>query len=159
MASTPTSSNAFLAIFWGGLACGSLTLRRRVSVTGYKIICRRNGSFNRWRPGCSARKRFRAAQDRGAGACSAFLYRIQLGGGLLRCQQADLISDGAAGHRGIVVWRIGLGGDDAGGAAALAVHRWPPRFDPASVITGPIGHTVLVGLPIALAVWKWAPKG
>ena len=38
-----------------------------------------------------------------------------------------------------------------------AIHRWP-RADPASIITGPIGHTVLVGLPIALAVWKWAPK-
>jgi uncharacterized membrane protein YagU involved in acid resistance len=38
-----------------------------------------------------------------------------------------------------------------------AIHRWPPRFDPASVITGPIGHTILVGLPIALATSRWAP--
>ncbi|HWF04666.1 MAG TPA: hypothetical protein VHA06_13330, partial [Candidatus Angelobacter sp.] len=38
-----------------------------------------------------------------------------------------------------------------------AIHRWPPSFDPASIITGPIGHTVLVGLPIALATSRWAP--
>jgi uncharacterized membrane protein YagU involved in acid resistance len=37
-----------------------------------------------------------------------------------------------------------------------AIHRWPPRTDPASIITGPIGHTVLVGLPIALAVRKYS---
>ncbi|HET9836864.1 MAG TPA: hypothetical protein VFR84_01430 [Candidatus Angelobacter sp.] len=39
-----------------------------------------------------------------------------------------------------------------------AIHRWPPRTDPASIVTGPILHTVLVGLPIALAVSRWAPK-
>jgi uncharacterized membrane protein YagU involved in acid resistance len=40
-----------------------------------------------------------------------------------------------------------------------AIHRWPPRFDPASIITGPIGHTVLVGLPIALAIKKFSLVG
>jgi uncharacterized membrane protein YagU involved in acid resistance len=39
-----------------------------------------------------------------------------------------------------------------------AIHRWPPRTDPASIITGPVLHTVLVGLPIALAVSRWAPR-
>jgi uncharacterized membrane protein YagU involved in acid resistance len=37
-----------------------------------------------------------------------------------------------------------------------AIHRWPPGFDPAAIITGPIGHTVLVGLPIALAVRRFS---
>jgi uncharacterized membrane protein YagU involved in acid resistance len=38
-----------------------------------------------------------------------------------------------------------------------AIHRWPPRMDPASIMTGPIGHLFLVGLPIALAVKRWSP--
>ena len=38
-----------------------------------------------------------------------------------------------------------------------ALHHGP-RFDTASIITGPIGHLFLVGLPIALAVKRWAPK-
>ncbi len=37
-----------------------------------------------------------------------------------------------------------------------AIHRWPV-WNAASIITGPIGHTVLVGLPIALAVSRFAP--
>jgi uncharacterized membrane protein YagU involved in acid resistance len=38
-----------------------------------------------------------------------------------------------------------------------AIHRWPPATNPASIITGPIGHLFLVGLPIALAIARWAP--
>jgi uncharacterized membrane protein YagU involved in acid resistance len=38
-----------------------------------------------------------------------------------------------------------------------AIHRWP-TWTAASIITGPIGHLFLVGLPIALAVRKWAPR-
>jgi uncharacterized membrane protein YagU involved in acid resistance len=34
-------------------------------------------------------------------------------------------------------------------------HRGP--FSAAAIITGPIGHLFLVGLPIALAVRRWAP--
>jgi uncharacterized membrane protein YagU involved in acid resistance len=37
-----------------------------------------------------------------------------------------------------------------------AMHRWPPVWNAASIITGPIGHTVLVGLPIALAVKRYS---
>lgn len=37
-----------------------------------------------------------------------------------------------------------------------AIHRWPPVWNAASIITGPIGHTVLVGLPIALAVKRFS---
>ena len=36
-----------------------------------------------------------------------------------------------------------------------AIHRWP-TWNKASIITGPIGHMFLVGLPIALAVKRWA---
>jgi uncharacterized membrane protein YagU involved in acid resistance len=32
----------------------------------------------------------------------------------------------------------------------------PARFNVATYITGPIGHTVLVGLPIALSVRRFA---
>jgi uncharacterized membrane protein YagU involved in acid resistance len=32
----------------------------------------------------------------------------------------------------------------------------PARFNMATYITGPIGHTVLVGLPIALSVRRFA---
>jgi hypothetical protein len=37
-----------------------------------------------------------------------------------------------------------------------AIHRWPPVWNTASIITGPIGHTMLVGLPIALAVKRFS---
>jgi hypothetical protein len=37
-------------------------------------------------------------------------------------------------------------------------HRRPiAQWDPATIITGPIGHMFLVGLPIALAIKKFAP--
>jgi len=36
-----------------------------------------------------------------------------------------------------------------------AIHRVPP-FTPALIITGPIGHLFLVGLPIALAVRRYS---
>ncbi len=36
-----------------------------------------------------------------------------------------------------------------------AIHRWPV-WNAASIVTGPIGHTVLVGLPIALAVRRFS---
>jgi uncharacterized membrane protein YagU involved in acid resistance len=36
-----------------------------------------------------------------------------------------------------------------------AIHRWP-TWNAAQIITGPIGHTVLVGLPIALAVRRYS---
>jgi uncharacterized membrane protein YagU involved in acid resistance len=36
-----------------------------------------------------------------------------------------------------------------------AIHRWPV-WNAAQIITGPIGHTVLVGLPIALTVSRFA---
>jgi uncharacterized membrane protein YagU involved in acid resistance len=39
-----------------------------------------------------------------------------------------------------------------------AIHRWPPRVDPAAIITGPIGHLFLVGLPIAVAVSRFAGR-
>src|SRR6266853_115187 len=73
-------------------------------------------------------------EDRGAGSLPTLSHRVYLGSDLLRGQPADCIPDGKAGD------------------------RWAPRTDPASIMTGPIVHTVLVGLPIALAVWKWAPK-
>ena len=68
-----------------------------------------------WPKGISGRR-----QDRCIGACAAFLYRIQLGSGLLRCQQADCIVDGAPRYRWIVIWRIRLAGDDASGTAAFS---------------------------------------
>jgi len=37
-----------------------------------------------------------------------------------------------------------------------AIHRWPPSWNAAAIITGPIGHTVLVGLPIAFAVKRFS---
>jgi hypothetical protein len=37
-----------------------------------------------------------------------------------------------------------------------AIHRWP-SWNKASIITGPIGHLFLVGLPIAMEIKRWAP--
>ena len=157
--SNSTSSSAFLAIFWGGLACGVFDITQACVGYGIQNHLPPQRIFQSVASGLlGPESRFRAARRPRRWGFPAFLIAFSWAAGYYVASRQICISDGEAGDRGIVVWRVRLGGDELVVLPLSAVHRWPPRSDPASIITGPIGHTVLVGLPIALAVWKWAPK-
>ena len=154
-----TSSNAFLAIFWGGLACGILDITQACIAWGIQNHVRPEQIFRAVAAGLLGPK----ASQGGAGTAAlglflhfliafiwAAIYYIasrQMGFLTQRPVIAGLLY-------GEFVWVM----MNCVVVPLSAIHRWPPRTDAASIITGPILHTVLVGLPIALATRRWAPK-
>ena len=90
--SFPTSSNAFLAIVWGGLACGVFDITQAMVGLWYLQNWSRPPTrySSRSLQGCWAEALFRAARrPRRLGAFLHFFIAFHLGGDLLRGQQAD----------------------------------------------------------------------
>jgi hypothetical protein len=153
------SSNAFLAIFWGGLACGILDITQACVAWGIQNHLSPVRIFQSVASGLLGPKSFQGgAQTAALGLflhfLIAFIWAViyyvasrQIGFLTARPVIAGLLY-------GEFVWVM----MNCVVVPLSAIHRWPPRTDPASIITGPILHTVLVGLPIALAVSRWAPK-
>ncbi len=150
-------SNAFLAIFWGGLACGvfdisqamiafhlqsGISPTRVTSVGGVRVAGQASyqggiktaalGAFLHFFIAFSWAAIYYIASRR-----IPFLTQSPVIAGLLYGEFVWLVMT-------CVVLPLS------------AIHRWPPVWNAASIITGPIGHTVLVGLPIALAVKRFA---
>jgi hypothetical protein len=157
-ASASTSSSAFLAIFWGGLACGVLDITQAFIAFGLQFHLRPSQVLQSVASGLLGRASFQGGTK--TAVLGAFLHFF--------------IAFSWAAIYYIASRRIGFMTENAVIAGLLygevvwlamnfvvvplsAIHRWPPRLDPASIITGPIGHIFLVGLPIALAVTRWAP--
>jgi len=158
-AATATSSNAFLAILWGGLACGVLDITQACIAWGIQNHIPPQRIFQSVASGLLGPKSFQGgAQTAALGLflhfLIAFIWAViyymasrQIGFLTQRPVIAGLLY-------GEFVWVM----MNCVVVPLSAIHRWPPRFDAASVITGPILHTVLVGLPIALATSRWAPR-
>lgn len=155
---SPTSSNAFLAIFWGGLACGVFDITQAFIAFGLQFHLRPSQVLQSVASGLLGPKSFHGGAKTAALGLLlhfliAFIWAViyyvasrQLAFLTVRPVIAGLVY-------GEFVWVM----MNCVVVPLSAIHRWPPRTDPASMITGPILHTVLVGLPIALAVSRWAP--
>lgn len=148
----------FFAIFWGGLACGVLDITQACIAWGIQNHLPPQRIFQSVASGLLGPKSFQGgAQTAALGLLLHFLIAFiwaviyylasrQIGFLTARPVIAGLLY-------GEFVWVM----MNCVVVPLSAIHRWPPRTDPASIITGPILHTVLVGLPIALAVSRWAP--
>jgi len=147
------SSNAFLAIFCGGLACGVLDITQACIAWGVQNHVPPYRIFQSVASGLLGPKSFEGGVKSAALGLFlhfliAFIWAViyyvasrRIGFMTERPVIAGLIY-------GEFVWVM----MNCVVVPLSAIHRWPPRFDPASIITGPILHPVLVGLPIALAV-------
>jgi uncharacterized membrane protein YagU involved in acid resistance len=155
-----TSSNAFLAIFVGGLACGILDITQACIAWGIQNNVPPQRIFQSVASGLLGPKAFQGGAK--TAALGLFLHFViafiwatiyyiasrQIAFLTARPVIAGLLY-------GEFVWVM----MNCVVVPLSAIHRWPPRFDLASIITGPILHPLLVGLPIALAVAHWAPAG
>ena len=157
-ATTSTSSNAFLAIFWGGLVCGVLDITQACIAWGIQNNVPPQRIFQSVASGLLGPKSFQGGAA--TAALGLFLH-------FLIAFIWATIYYMASRRIGFMTERPVIAGLLYGEFVWLmmncvvvplsAIHRWPPRTDAASMITGPVLHTVLVGLPIALAVKKFAP--
>lgn len=155
---SPTSTSAFLAIFWGGLACGVFDITQACVGYGIQNHLPPPRIFQSVASGLLGPKAFQGgAKTAALGLALHFFIAFSWAVGYyVASRQIAFLTERpviAGLMYGEFVWVVMT-------LVVLplsAVHRWPPRFDLASVITGPIGHMFLVGLPIALAVKRWAP--
>jgi hypothetical protein len=152
-------SNAFLAIFWGGLACGVLDITQAFIAFGLQFHLRPSQVLQSVASGLLGPKSFQGGTKTAALGLFlhfliAFIWAVIY---FVASRQIAFLTERpviAGLLYGEFVWVM----MNCVVVPLSAIHRWPPRTDPASMITGPILHTVLVGLPIALAVSWWAPR-
>ena len=158
MNSIPSNSpNAFLAIFWGGLACGVFDITQAMIAFHLQAGATPERVLQSVASGLLGKSSFQGGTKTAilgaflhffiafswaaiyyiASRRLAFLTQSPVLAGLLYGEFVWLVMT-------CVVLPLS------------AIHRWPV-WNAASIITGPIGHTVLVGLPIALAVSRFAP--
>lgn len=150
------SPNAFLAIFWGGLACGVFDITQ---------------AFIAW--GLMGIPPVRILRHIASGLLGPTAYRGGAGTAALGLLLHFVIAFGAATVFYIASRWILFMTDHAVISGLLygecvflfmnfvvvPLSRAPKgRFTLATLITGPIGHTLLVGLPIALSVRRFAPR-
>ena len=157
-AASSTSSSAFLAIFWGGLACGILDITQACIAWGIQNNVPPQRIFQSVASGLIGPKAFQGGVSTAAlGLFLHFLIAfIWATIYYVASRQIAFLTERpiiAGLLYGEFVWVM----MNCVVVPLSAIHRWPPRTDTASMITGPVLHTVLVGLPIALAVKRWAP--
>jgi len=152
-----TSSNAFLAIFWGGLACGVFDITQAMVAFYLQSGLKPMTVLQSVASGLLGRASFQGGAK--TAALGAFLHFFiafswaaiyYVASRRLTFMVEKPVMAGMI--YGEFVWIIMT-------FVVLplsAIHRWP-TWNKASIITGPIGHVFLVGLPIALAVRRWAP--
>src|ERR1043166_8218531 len=115
-----SSSNAFLAIFWGGLACGFLDITQACVAWGIQNHLPPMRIFQSVASGLLGPKSFQGGTKTAAlWSFPALSNRVYLGGILLRREPANCVSGCAAGDRRVVVRRARLGDDELRGGAAL----------------------------------------
>lgn len=159
MPSTSTFPSAFLAIFWGGLACGVFDITQAFIAFGLQFHLRPTQVLQSVASGLLGPKSFQGGAKSAALGLFlhfliAFIWAVIY---YVASRQIAFLTERpviAGLLYGEFVWVM----MNCMVVPLSAIHRWPPRTDPASIITGPILHTVLVGLPIALAVKRWAPR-
>jgi hypothetical protein len=154
--SSTASSNAFLAIFWGGLACGVFDITQAMVAFYLQAGVKPIRVLQSVASGLLGRDSFQGGVK--TAALGAFLHFFiafswatiyYLASRKLTFMVDSPIISGLL--YGEIVWLTMT-------FVVLPLsraHRGP--FNAAAIITGPIGHLFLVGLPIALAVRRWAP--
>jgi hypothetical protein len=159
VAATPAlgRSRALPAIFWGGLACGILDITQAYIAWGFRGV-----SPVRILQSVASGVLGRQASQGGAktavlGAVLHFLIAFT----------AAAVFYAASRKIRFLTQRPVVAGLLYGEVVYLimnfvvvplsAIHRFP-TFTAAHIITGPIGHLFLVGLPISLAVRRYAPR-
>jgi hypothetical protein len=88
-----SSSNALLAIFWGGLACGVLDITQACVAWGIQNHLPPLRIFQSVASGLLGPKSFQGGAKTAAGSFSALSHRVYLGGDLLRGQPQNCIPD------------------------------------------------------------------
>lgn len=154
---SPSSTSAFLAIFWGGLACGVLDITQAIVAWHFQAGVRPARVLQSVAAGLLGRDSFQGGMRTAVlGAVLHFFIAFSwaaiyyLASRRLTFMVERPIISGLL--YGELVWLV----MNFVVIPLSAIHRWP-TWTKASIITGPIGHLFLVGLPIALAVRKWAP--
>lgn len=150
-----TSSSAFLAIFWGGLACGVLDITQAFIAWGFMKITPVM-ILHHIASGVLGRK---AAQGGSATAALGLMLHFVI------AFSAAAIYYLASRRITFMTEHTVLSGMLYGEAVFLFMFfvvsplsgAGKSPFTMATLVTGPIGHMFLVGLPIALAVKRWAP--
>jgi hypothetical protein len=152
-----TSSNALLAIFWGGLACGVFDITQAMVAFYLQSGLKPVTVLQLVASGLLGRASFQGGIK--TAALGAFLHLFiafswaaiyyLASRRLLFMTEKPVIAGLIYGEFVWIVMTFVV-------LPLSAIHRWP-TWNKASIITGPIGHMFLVGLPIALAVKRWAP--
>jgi hypothetical protein len=156
-ASSSVYSNAFLAIFWGGLACGTFDITQAFVAWGIQNGVKPIAILHSVASGLIGPTR---AHQGGAATATLglFLHFVIAFGAATVYYIASRWIPFMTNHAVI-------SGLLFGEAVFLFMHfvvvplSAAPKghFTTATLITGPIGHVFLVGLPIALAVRRFAP--
>ena len=152
-----TSSNALLAIFWGGLACGVFDITQAMVAFYLQSGLKPVTVLQSVASGLLGRASFQGGIKTAVlGAFLHFFIAFSWAAiyylasrRLLFMTEKPFIAGLIYGEFVWIVMTFVV-------LPLSAIHRWP-TWNKASIITGPIGHMFLVGLPIALAVKRWAP--
>jgi uncharacterized membrane protein YagU involved in acid resistance len=152
-----SSSSAFLAIFWGGLACGVFDITQACVAWGIQNDLPPMRIFQSVAAGLLGTKSFQGGMKTAilGGVLHFFIAFSWAAIYYIASRRLTFMLESAviAGLLyGELVWLV----MNFAVIPLSAIHRWP-TWTKASIITGPIGHLFLVGLPIALAVRRWAP--
>ena len=152
-----SSSSAFLAIFWGGLACGVFDITQACVAWGIQNHLPPMRIFQSVAAGVLGRSASQGGVKTAALglALHFFIAFCWAAGYYVASRRIAFLTEQpvlAGMLYGEFVWLV----MNFVVIPLSAIHRWP-TWTKASIITGPIGHLFLVGLPIALAVRRWAP--
>jgi uncharacterized membrane protein YagU involved in acid resistance len=152
-----SSGSAFLAIFWGGVACGVFDITQACIAWGIQNHLPPSRIFQSVASGLLGAKAFQGGAK--TAALGLFLHLViafiwaaiyyMASRQITFLTQRPVIAGLLYGE---FVWLM----MNCVVLPLSAIHRWPPGTDPAAIITGPIGHLFLVGLPIALAVRRFS---
>ena len=152
----PPSPSAFRAIFWGGFLCGIFDITQACLAWGIQFHTPPSRIFQSVASGLIGRSAFQGG------------IKTVLLGGVLHFLIAFVWATVyyiASRKMPVLLARPVICGLLYGELVWLvmncvviplsAIHGWPPQWNTAAIITGPIGHLFLVGLPIALAVRRY----
>ena len=152
-----TSSSAFLAIVWGGIACGVFDITQAMVAFYLQSGLKPVTVLQSVASGLLGRASFQGGTRTAAlGAFLHFFIAFSWAAiyyiasrSLLFMTEKPVIAGLIYGEFVWIIMTFVV-------LPLSAIQRWP-TWNKASIITGPIGHLFLVGLPIALAVKRWAP--
>jgi hypothetical protein len=152
-----TSSNALLAIFWGGVACGVFDITQAMVAFYLQSGLKPVTVLQSVASGLLGRASFQGGIKTAVlGAFLHFFIAFSWAAiyylasrRLLFMTEKTVIAGLIYGEFVWIVMTFVV-------LPLSAIHR-SPTWNKASIITGPIGHMFLVGLPIALSIKRWAP--